>query len=281
MDHRRLVRRAVFADRSYPAAAQRLTLADEVDAHTHDFIEIAVVLDGTGRYEYAGGAVALRTGVVCAVRPGQWHAYRECTGLDVINVYLGAELINRDLSWVLDHPHLAGLVLRGGISRPMCPASLGALVGWLTRLCAHRSVLGTPSAAMAVGLVSCALAELAAAPVETDDERPVISPVVRRALQLIGDDPAHPWRMEELADRLHLSVPHLHRLFAAEVGVPPITWLARTRAERAAGLLLQTDLPIAEVGGRAGWPDASYFSRQFRSLQGLSPSAYRRRFRAA
>ena len=47
------------------------------------------------------------------------------------------------------------------------------------------------------------------------------------------------------------------------------------RLERAAALLRDTSLPIAEVGQRCGYPDPAAFSTAFRKRYGDSPSRYR------
>jgi transcriptional regulator GlxA family with amidase domain len=58
-----------------------------------------------------------------------------------------------------------------------------------------------------------------------------------------------------------------------------MAYLDRIRAERAAGLLIETELPIATVGAMVGWHDPSHASRRFRATFGLSPSRYRATFR--
>lgn len=83
--------------------------------------------------------------------------------------------------------------------------------------------------------------------------------------------------MERLAGEVGHSVSHLHREFRAQLGLTPMAWLAQTRAELAASLLLQTDRPVAWVGRQVGWPDPNYFSRCFRRAYAMSPTAYRRR----
>ncbi len=54
-----------------------------------------------------------------------------------------------------------------------------------------------------------------------------------------------------------------------------MTWLARRRAEKAAVLLLTTNLPVAEIGRSVGWRDPNYFARRFRAAFGTTASAYR------
>ena len=40
-----------------------------------------------------------------------------------------------------------------------------------------------------------------------------------------------------------------------------------------------TDRPLAEIAAATGFTDQSHFTRRFRQTTGLTPDAYRRRFR--
>ncbi|MGB5630828.1 MAG: helix-turn-helix transcriptional regulator, partial [Woeseiaceae bacterium] len=53
-------------------------------------------------------------------------------------------------------------------------------------------------------------------------------------------------------------------------------WVLKTRISHASRVLVETDLPIADIALEAGYADQSAFTRQFRRSTGLSPSAYRR-----
>lgn len=275
----RLDRIAVFGPHGFPVGAGRFLLDGEVAPHSHDFLEIAYVVSGVGVYVRPEGRVRLQAGSVLAVRPGQVHGYVDCRRADVFNLYLGPELLRRELLWTLDHADLARFLLRGGMSTARMPeGAASALQGWLTALAGRTTVAATPPAAVSLGLACCALGELATCEFDVGSRRRTISPVVRRAWQLMVDDPAATWVMSDLATRLNVSVPHLHRRFTEEVGSPPMAWLARTRVEVAASLLIQSERPVADVGRLVGWSDANYFSRRFRQLNGVSPSEYRRRF---
>lgn len=278
---RRMRRLDTFGVDGYPAGAGRYVLDGDLAPHSHDFLEIAVLVSGSTTHLRAEERVVLEPGMVVAMRPGQWHGYADCRSADIFNLYLGPELLRRELLWTLDYPDLARFLLRGGRSvEPLPTASVETLVRWLTELAGRTSQPQTPTAAVALGLLCCALGELANATFDAVSRRRSISPAVRQSVLLMSGDPAAAWTMIDLARRVDVSVPHLHRQFTAEVGTSPMAWLARTRVELAASMLIQDSRPIAEIAHRVGWPDPNYFSRRFREISGDSPTEYRRRFQA-
>jgi AraC-like DNA-binding protein len=210
------------------------------------------------------------------IRPGDWHAYAPepgFVGVAVTNAYLGPELVHDRLGWALDHPGLARLLLRGGCGDRVAPdQSLGRIVGWLSQLSAEG-----PDAdeVMKLGLLSCALVELDRSTGDAPDEGLEIASSTRSAMQAMTADLAHPWTVSELAVRVGVSASTLYRQFAAQLGSGPVEWLTRARAEQAAALLIQTDLPVAAIGRRVGWPDPSYASRRFGQVYATTPTAYR------
>jgi AraC family transcriptional regulator len=64
--------------------------------------------------------------------------------------------------------------------------------------------------------------------------------------------------------------------FTAETGVPPATYRMQRRVEAAAELLRGTSLTNREVADALGFSDEHHFARRFRSVVGLTTTAYRR-----
>jgi len=73
------------------------------------------------------------------------------------------------------------------------------------------------------------------------------------------------------------SVDTLIRHFKKHLGVTPKQWVLQQRLERAAYLLLTTNIKSREVGEEVGIPDPYYFSRVFKSHYGKPPSKFRKR----
>ncbi|WP_051231524.1 AraC family transcriptional regulator [Stutzerimonas azotifigens] len=85
---------------------------------------------------------------------------------------------------------------------------------------------------------------------------------------------SRPIALTELTALAGLSTAQLERLCKRIYGLTPRQLIHKARLEEASRLLLQ-DHPITEIAHRCGYADHSAFSRQFKSLTGLSPSDYR------
>jgi AraC-like DNA-binding protein len=81
---------------------------------------------------------------------------------------------------------------------------------------------------------------------------------------------------DELARQLGMSLSTLHRRFKRATGTTLHAYTLQCRGAAARELLAETDLPIKAIAARLGYRDTFFFSRQFRSLTGVSPAAYRR-----
>ena len=83
--------------------------------------------------------------------------------------------------------------------------------------------------------------------------------------------------LDDLTSLTGLSVSTLNRAFRRAVDLPPMAYHLRLRLRRAGELLRTSDLSVTEVASRCGFDDANYFTRQFRKVNSLTPSDYRRR----
>jgi transcriptional regulator GlxA family with amidase domain len=90
-----------------------------------------------------------------------------------------------------------------------------------------------------------------------------------------------PLTLRELAERESMSVRTFTRRFREETGSSPQRWLIEQRVERARQLLEGTDLPVDRVAREAGFGTAASMRAHLAATLGVSPSTYRRTFRAA
>jgi AraC-like DNA-binding protein len=101
-------------------------------------------------------------------------------------------------------------------------------------------------------------------------------PCVGKALSLMHGAPARDWTIEDLAKEAGASRSVLAERFTDLVGMPPMLYLAKWRMQLASGLLSSGTANIAAVAAEIGYASEAAFSRAFKKLVGVPPSAWRR-----
>ncbi|MGH7952458.1 MAG: helix-turn-helix domain-containing protein [Limisphaerales bacterium] len=84
-----------------------------------------------------------------------------------------------------------------------------------------------------------------------------------------------PLQVATLAATVNVSPSHFFVLFKRCAGYPPIDYFIRLRMQRACELLRAGSLRVKEVAAALGYDDPFYFSRVFKSVNRIAPSAYR------
>lgn len=95
------------------------------------------------------------------------------------------------------------------------------------------------------------------------------------AITAIKSDIHLPWRVSEMAEIAHLSSVQLERRCRTTLGLSPRKLLQRLRLEHSVHLITTTDRSIGDISADCGFYDQSSFTRQFKSVLGLTPGAYR------
>jgi transcriptional regulator GlxA family with amidase domain len=83
-------------------------------------------------------------------------------------------------------------------------------------------------------------------------------------------------RNSELAALVRLSSFYFCRAFRESFADSPHGYIMRRRVERAQGLMLTTNIPLAQVAVSCGIADQAHFNRLFRRFVGETPGAWRR-----
>jgi AraC-like DNA-binding protein len=99
---------------------------------------------------------------------------------------------------------------------------------------------------------------------------------IARALALMHARPAHPWTVEDLAQRVGMSRSALAQRFTDLLEVPPMQYLAQWRLQLAAQQLRVSDRPLASVAEDVGYESEAAFNRAFKREFGVPPATWRR-----
>jgi len=98
---------------------------------------------------------------------------------------------------------------------------------------------------------------------------------LRRVTEFIEENLEHDLTLAEIAEIAELSPFHFARSFKQATGSTPIQFLTQRRIDLAKRLLVESELPIVEIGLRAGFKNQSHFTTLFRKITAMTPKSYR------
>ena len=111
--------------------------------------------------------------------------------------------------------------------------------------------------------------------VEEKRNRPGSSSYVESAMDYIRKHYREKIYLEEVAESLGISEGYLSRLFRKETGECFQDQVNRERVNRAANLLLYSDLSLTQIAEYVNFPNQSYFGRMFKKYKNMTPKTFR------
>ena len=99
---------------------------------------------------------------------------------------------------------------------------------------------------------------------------------VAKALALMHEHYARPWKLGRLAREIGVSRTVLAARFRTLVGASPIAYLTRWRMLQAARLLREPGAAVAEVAGKVGYASEASFAKAFKRALARTPGQVRR-----
>ncbi len=223
-------------------------------------------VQGRALLELEGSAQSLQAGMLAVLPAGVAHAYRadDSDPWSLYWVHLSGEGVDDFLRPLLDDRPWA--VLAPGVSPALLadwrslleagtpgfePAALQLAAARLRQLILHLGWLGRRSPQARSRLDVAALQNF-----------------MHQHLQ-------EPLSLEQLAAVAGMEKFHFAKTFRRLVGQSPLQHFQHLRMARACEWLDAGEEGIAVIAQRLGYDDAPYFSRQFRQVIGMAPSAYR------
>ena len=96
-----------------------------------------------------------------------------------------------------------------------------------------------------------------------------------KARNLIHEHSDEELSLTQVAKAVNISPNHLSEKFKQVTGINFVEYIARTRFEKARGLLHDPNLRVSEIAFATGFQSLSQFNRVFKKLSGKSPTEYR------
>ena len=105
-------------------------------------------------------------------------------------------------------------------------------------------------------------------------------PAVAKALQMMREDFSSPMTLDHVCKQVGMSKRGLEKAFRKHLQHSPAAELRRIRIDHAKRMLTETNTKIEAIARQCGYCNSSNLSLAFKRDTGLSPRAYRRKFRA-
>ncbi len=87
------------------------------------------------------------------------------------------------------------------------------------------------------------------------------------------------WTVSNMAKRLGLSESHFYLLYKKIYGITPTADLINAKINSAKNMLLFQNMRIDDIAIALGYKNTTHFIRQFKANIGISPTAYRNKFK--
>lgn len=221
---------------------------------------------GQGWCETADGRFTVKAGQALLLPPALAHAY----GADAADPWT-VWWAHFDGSSVEDFVRITALSHRSVLREiPDIYASIALMeeiIRWMERDTTHASLIRTSGAAWHL-MTSLASARPSRAGNSQD--------LIERAADYLRNHMNRRINVAELANMAGMSASHFAAVFKKHTGVPAMAYQTQLRMASARELLDTTKQSVEDVAHAVGYDDSFYFSRQFKKIHGVSPTAYRR-----
>lgn len=284
-----------FDNPEHPLTVRRIKGGDEQQIthehdltsvkHSHDFCELALITRGRAMHWLEGADFPVVTGDVFVLQGQQSHYYYDLEKLEMINIMFDPQLLNLPETRLRKIPGYRALFLLEPLFRKQ--HRFTSHLHLSRQSLAHSERIATDledevtqkregyEAAMFGKFVELVV-YLSRLYQESESTNAEALLRVAKVIGCIEDDFAKPWKIEDFAAMAHMSRANFMRVFRTATGESPISYLLKRRIQTSMILLKKTNIPISEIAYEIGFNDSNYFTRQFRSIQGVSPVAFRK-----
>jgi AraC-like DNA-binding protein/mannose-6-phosphate isomerase-like protein (cupin superfamily) len=271
-------------------ATRRETRQGNRNFHKHDFIELIIVLNGTGTHITKGTEHTVCAGDAFVVQPEITHAYTDTKNLSLFNILIHnqhLQSLEREFIGMPGFYALFKLEPRMRVFKQfksqlqLSAQDFKEISNWIDALeveSEQTTYIACSKARAFLHLIVCHLCMQYEAIASVDSNKLLLVANCIHYMDVHLSDSLH---LTDLAHAAGMSERSLSRNFHDSVGQSPIEYLLNMRLQRAGELLLASPTPITQIAFEVGFGDANYFTRQFRKWRGVSPRAFRKQFQQA
>lgn len=254
---------------------------EEPGYRSHDFLELAYVLSGEGKYRINDRIYPIKEGDLILINPGVKHQALLCPEADTPATEFFVGFSNIRISGCQEN-HMP-------LPEGECIIhTSGELSQRLLKLCTSMEAENAVRREGRYFMLKSYLMQMLLLVIREQCE-PMERPrgyafesasrkyVAEQVVSYIEDHYSEKISLDQIAENMYLSPFYISRIFKGETGNTPIRHLINLRLEKAKELLEGGyQGSIQEVAALVGYDDAYHFSKLFKKRYGISPSQARK-----
>lgn len=249
--------------------------------HSHDHLELAYVMSGSGKYKIDEQIYEIKDGDLLILNPGVMHESLTDETQDEATTEFFVAFSDIKLQ---DYPPNYLPVAGGGYiihTNGEFRQKIGRLCAAMeaeNMVCKEGRYFMLKSYLMQMILLvvreqSETISSAAGCAFESVNKKHVVEKMVTYFEEHYNEKIS----LNTIAENMYLSPFYISRIFKGEVGDTPIHYLINIRLEKARELLeIDKDSSIQEIAAMVGYEDAYHFSKLFKKRYGMSPSQVRK-----
>ncbi len=252
--------------------------------HTHEFTEIIYVLDGEVVERINDTEYRLTRGDLLFINYGSTHSFSPIGNVSFLNISFSPEVMGRriisrenafDLLSLTAFDEIAngkgeGVVRFSGEERRTIEAVLLDMLNEYSESFPEREAVLESYMTVVISKILRKMHPTIVKGEESDK-------VWRELFEYIGENLDKKLTLSELSKKCFYNPSYFSRTFKEKFGITLADYLQSERAEAAARLLKETDLPTQTVAEKCGFSDKSSLYRAFVKIYGVTPSEYRKK----
>ena len=234
----------------------------EVSLHWHNCYELDIILSGTGNTICNGQRFPVKRGFVSLLSPMDFHEYKDCNDLKLINIKFTETNMNNEL---LNHfTNLKSNVVYADEKTTI--ESLCDLLGNLESEKYNREFDSRIIECLITAFLKCCI---------PGTSHNIDSELIQKAIVYINAHFRENPKMCDVAQIFHLSDHYFCRLFKKCVGISYKEYVKKLKLDYGYKLIKNTDLTMTEIASNCGYETQSHFNREFKNYFLAPPTSFR------
>ena len=259
------------------------TAGSDDPMHSHDYLEVALCLSGTGRFRFGQREYAIEPGDIFLVDNLEAHvAHAQGSPMRLLLALFLPELIAAPGCRPFDSAYLTPFLDSGTISpriahdselaRELTPILFELRTAAQSREESDRHLVDA-NLRRFLSLVIKRRGQEAGRPVPAGGDAQL---QLQPALAYVADHFRETVTLEQIAEKMHVSTSRARHVFKEVTSVGFKEYVTKLRLAEAKRLLLNTGYNICEIASAVGYTNIHQFYKVFHRFTRMSPAQYRR-----